>query len=283
MNPDTNDTISILKMSGEREPWDRRKLLRSLRAAKAPEAIIEEIVLHIEKDLHDGMRTSDIYSHAFNLLKRFHRPAAAEYSLKKAMLQLGPSGFPFERFIAHILEAQGFDTQVGVFVKGKCVSHEVDVVAEKKDEIIFVEAKFHNSAAIKSDVKVALYVHARFQDIQKKLDVEKEEKRYTHAWLITNTEFTSQAIQYGQCAGLALTGWNYPKGHTLQDLVQATQMHPLTCLTTLTDKQKNQLLQNGTVLCREIVNDPSHLEQIGISKARIDAIITEGKLLCAVA
>ena len=240
-------------MTGERENWDRTKLERSLRFAKASDELIREIVLHIEKDLHDGMRTVDIYEHAFNLLKKYHRPAAAEYSIKRAILQLGPSGV--------------------------CVTHEVDVVAEKKDERILVEAKFHNSASIKSDVKVALYVHARFQDIQKRLDLEEQTERYTHAWLITNTEFTSQAIQYGSCVGLAMTGWNYPKGHTLQDLIQATQTHPVTCMTTLSDKQKIDLLNHGTVLVREVVDDSSRLAKIGIGKQQIASIVSEGKAL----
>ncbi len=269
-------------MSGEREFWDPKKLERSLYAAKAPPELVKEIVLHVEKDLHDGMRTSDIYEHAFSLLARYHKPVAAEYSLKKAIMQLGPSGFPFERFIAHILEAQGYQTQVGVIVRGACVEHEVDVVAEKNDERIIVEAKYHNSPDIKSDVKVALYVHARFLDIQKRLEVQDGGAHFNRAWLITNTNFTSQAIQYASCAGLALTGWNYPKGHTLQDLIQSTQTHPITCLTTLSDGQKMQLLSTGTVLCREVLEDPSRLARIGIGREHISSITAEGQMLCPV-
>lgn len=272
--------ISIIKMSGEREDWNPAKLERSLRAARANEELVREIVIHVEKDLRDGMSTNDIYEHAFSLLKQYRGPVAAEYSLKKALMQLGPTGFPFERFVAQILTAEGYRTKVGVIVQGACVSHEVDVVAEKEDERILVEAKFHNSPAIKSDIKVALYVHARFQDIHKKLESNPGEEKYNRAWLITNTEFTSQAIQYANCAGLAITGWNYPKGYTLQDLIQRSQTHPLTCLTTLSEPQKSQLLAKGIVLCRTVVDDPSHLERIGINKARISAIIEEGMMLC---
>ncbi len=275
--------ISVIKMTGEREDWSPAKLERSLRAARAPEDLIREIVVHLEKDLHDGMSTNDIYEHALALLKRYRGPAAAEYSLKKAIMQFGPTGFPFERFVAHILNAQGYRTKVGTIVQGACVEHEVDVIAEKEDERILVEAKFHNSAAIKSDVKVTLYVHARFEDIQNKLESIEGETKYNRAWLITNTEFTSHAIQYANCVGLGITGWNYPKGRTLQDLIQATQTHPLTCLTSLTDSQKNQLLAKGIVLCRSVVDDPSHLERIGINKARINAIVEEGAMLCPVA
>lgn len=275
------DPITIIKSSGEREPWNVQKLERSLRAAKASEELVKEITAHIEKDVEDGMRTNDIYEHAFALLKRYDRPTAAQYSLKKAILQLGPSGFPFERFVAEILKAQGYETMVGVIVRGICVEHEVDVVAEKPGERMVVEAKFHNSVEVKSDVKVALYVHSRFMDIQKRYEeVDGDEPKYTRALLVTNTSFTSQAIQYGHCAGLAMTGWNYPKGRTLQDLVQETETHPVTCLTTLSDAQKSALLGEGVVLCHDIVRAPELLEKIGMGKDAVTEAIAEASGLC---
>lgn len=275
--------ILITKASGEREPWDPKKLERSLRAAKATDEMLREIIPHVEKDVHDGINTDDIYTHAFELLKHYSRPVAAEYSLKKAIMQLGPSGFAFEKFIASILAAEGYHTQVGITVPGACVTHEVDVIAEKTGERILVEAKYHNSPEIKSDVKVALYVHARFEDIQKRIEASAAGIGFfTRAWLITNTAFTTQAIQYANCVGLALTGWNYPRGHTLQDLIQATQTHPLTCLTTLTSAHKAALLQSGVVLCADILNNPSHLEKIGLNKSRIASVLSEGGQLCPI-
>ncbi|MDO8521058.1 MAG: restriction endonuclease [bacterium] len=275
--------IFIVKASGERELWDSKKLERSLRAAKADKGLAQEVVRHIEKDLRDGLRTSDIYAHAFSLLKRYDRPLAAEYSLRKSLALLGPTGFPFERFVAKLLEAEGYRTQVGKMVRGACVLHEVDVIAEKDDERILVEAKFHNSSEIKSDVKVALYVAARFDDIAKRMRREEDApKRFTHAWLITNTSFTSQAVKYGTCAGLALTGWNHPKGRTLQDLVQENRMHPVTCLTTLNTPQKTQLLNEGIVLCRDILKNPARLLRLGVNRAKVAAVVKEGERLCPV-
>jgi len=275
--------VTITKASGERELWDEGKLRRSLLAARATKEMIEEIIRHIEKDLRDGISTHAIYTHAFQLLKDRSRPVAAQYSLKKAIMELGPSGFPFEQFIAEILKAEGYRTQVGVIVPGKCVEHEVDVIAEKTGERILVEAKYHNSSEIKSDVKVALYVHARFEDIQKRL----EESAagigfFTRAWLITNTSFTSQAIQYAKCVDLALTGWNYPKGHTLQDIVQKTQTHPITSLTTLSKNQKTALLQSGVVLCNDILDNPDPLVAIGMGKTHITSVMAEGRQLCPI-
>ena len=275
-----SSAISIIKASGVREPWDRAKLERSLRAAKTSDELVSEVITHVEKDLRDGMSTQDIYAHAFELLKRYDRPASMQYGLRKAIMELGPSGFPFERFVAKILEREGYKTSVDVTVRGACVEHEVDIIAEKDDERILVEAKFHNQPSLKTDVKVALYVHARFQDIQKRLEQE-ESMDFNRAWLITNTHFTLQAIQYGTCAGLAMTGWNSPKGRTLQDLIQSTQTHPITCLASLSTAQKHRLLEEGVVLCRDILGDGTVLQKIGMSKAEVGATQSEGQMLCA--
>lgn len=273
--------IMIVKADGERESWDPGKLERSLVAARATKAVAREIIGHIEKDLRDGMRTWDIYAHAHRLLKRYHRPAAARYSLKRAIMQLGPSGFPFERFVAEILRGLGYATSVGVMVKGVCVEHEVDIVAEKEGERILVEAKYHNRPEMKTDVKVALYVDARFRDIERRIEGSAAGIGYfTRAWLITNTSFTTQAIRYASCSGLALTGWNHPKGRTLQDLVELSEAHPVTCLTTLTGPQKSALLEKGLVMCRNIVNDPDALIAAGIPPGRVGAVLHEGKALC---
>jgi hypothetical protein len=270
----------IIKADGEAESWQPSKLRRSLIAAGASADLIEDIIDHVERDLRDGMRTWDIYRHAFALLRRHQRPAAAEYSLKKALMQFGPSGFPFERFVARLLEAEGYQTSVGVMMRGECVTHEVDVLAEKEDEVILVEAKYHNSAALKSDVKVALYVDARFRDIRKRLEHE-DHNRLNRAWLITNTNFTEQAIAYGTCAGLSLTGWNHPSSRTLQDLVQHTRMHPLTCLTTLSSQQKVSLLAKQAVLCRDLLERPDLLSMIGITGSKVKGVIAEASALCA--
>ena len=279
----TREPVYIIKAGGERELWNEAKLVYSLRTAKASEELTREIVGHVEQDIRDGMRTTDIYNHAFELLKRANPHAAAEYSLKRALMQLGPSGFAFEKFIGEILAAEGYRTSTGVMVQGECVEHEVDVVAEKSSERIMVEAKYHNQPDTKSDVKVALYVHARFEDIKKRLSHSAAGMGvFTKAWLITNTSFTTQAIQYAECAGLALTGWNYPKGHTLQDLVQRTQSHPITCLTSLSDHHKSELLQNGIVLCKDIIRDQSALTKMGMNKSSIANVVTEGQSLCPI-
>lgn len=123
--------ISIVKMDGEKAVFDSSKLVSSLERSGANDVGISRILSHVEASLYDGISTKEIYKIAFSLLRKSSRPTAARYKLKKAIMELGPTGFPFEKFVGEILAHQGFSTNVGVIVKGHCVNHEVDVVAEK--------------------------------------------------------------------------------------------------------------------------------------------------------
>ncbi len=273
--------IYIIKAGGYKELWDPKKVERSLKNAKASDEAVAEVMRKLDEEVREGMPTKEIYRIAFSILRKIQRPAAAQYSLKNAIMELGPSGFPFERFFAEILKGEGYHTQVGIIVKGACVEHEVDVIAEREGERYLVEAKYHNSQNIKTDVKVALYVHSRFLDIQAQLKNSAAGIGfYNQSWIITNTSFTTQAIQYGSCVGLKMTGWNYPAGNTLQDMIQRTQTHPITSLTTLTKSQKNVIIEKGHVLCRDVIEMPYLLENIGLSVNRVEAVIKEAKYLC---
>jgi hypothetical protein len=82
-------------------------------------------------------------------------------------MELGPSGFPFEKYVAEILKYQGYRVEVGVIVEGFCVKHEVDIIAEKEAKHFMIECKFHNQPGTFCDVKIPLYINSRFLDIEK--------------------------------------------------------------------------------------------------------------------
>ncbi|HZS42847.1 MAG TPA: ATP cone domain-containing protein [Candidatus Paceibacterota bacterium] len=251
--------IQIIKNTGEREFFDPEKLIDSLRDAGADKLVIEKVVKHIEDELHDGMTTRAIYDHAFQYLKKLQRPVAARYSLKKAIAELGPTGFPFEDYVARIFSSRGYKTLTDQMVLGSCVPHEVDIVAWNKEKLIMCEVKFHNETSPKTDLKVALYVKARFDDLKANIFDYGHERRLDEGWLITNTKFTETAIHYGECYGLKMVGWDYPKKGNLQQFIEDQELHPITCLTTLTSAEKTDLLANKIVLCRELLENHHHL------------------------
>ena len=276
-----NKSINIIKYSGDVVPFKSEKLINSLRRAKASDAVIEEIVEHIKDTIYDGITTKKIYQTAFNMLKRKSRVSASKYKHKKAIMELGPSGFPFEKLVGKLLAHEGFDTKVGVIVQGNCVQHEVDVIAQKDNYHYMIECKYHSDQGRFCNVKIPLYIHSRFLDVEKKWVYQKGHEAKLHkGGVYTNTRFTTDAIQYGKCVGLLLTSWDYPMGNGLKDRIDKSGLHPLTALTTMTKAEKTKLLDKGIVLCKELYEMPVLLDKIGIEKSRHKKILEDSEALC---
>ncbi|MBX4195512.1 restriction endonuclease [Candidatus Parcubacteria bacterium] len=212
--------IEIVKESGMREAFEPAKLRASLLRAGADEDAVAAVMAHMMNELKDGMTTKDIYNHAFKILSDWKKPVAQKYSLRRALMEMGPTGFPFENLIAEVLKGQGFETLTDQTVLGGCVPHEVDVVAWNDKKLIMVEAKFHNELGTKTDLKVALYVKARIDDLKENtFSYGGRDRKLSEGWLITNTKFSSTAIHYGICQNLTMIGWNYPEKGNLEDMI----------------------------------------------------------------
>ncbi len=271
--------ILVTKADGEQEAFDPGKLEHSLQLAGASSTMRARITAHVMRELRVGMTTEDIYRHAFEILRQDEAvPVAARYSIKRAVFALGPSGFPFEQFFAEVLRAHGWKAQTGVALTGRCAPHEVDVFAEKNGKRVGIEAKFHNDASGKTDIKDALYVRARYEDLR---TTPLASSRVDEGWLVTNTQFTKNAIRYAQCSGLTLIGWDYPRTRGLLALIEEARVHPLTCLTSLSDTEKRRLLEQKIVLCKDI-KTPHVLREFGVKPERIPQVLEEARQLCGI-
>ena len=263
--------VTIIKKDGTSEIFNPKKLEESLARSGAASDVVTKIVTHITEEIYDGATTDFIYSHAFQLLEKSEDPGTARfrYSLRRAVAELGPSGFPFEKYVAEVFAAHGYSTSVGMKLKGKCVTHEIDVIAENEEEIITAELKFHNKLAIKTDLKVSLYVNSRFQDI---IDTGYYGEKKARPYLITNTKFSSNAIKYAECEGtLELMGWDYPRRGkpNLHDFIQTSKIHPITALTSFSKKEHQLLLDAGFITCRDLKrNGGQDVHALGIIPGR---------------
>lgn len=256
----------IKKASGEMQEFSVEKLQRSLERAGAEATLAEEIAEYISRQVYDGLSTKVIHARALAMLKTRRKSYAARYNLKRAIAALGPSGFPFERYVARLFDAMGYTTSVGVVLRGKCISHEVDVVLSKDNIRGLTECKFHALPGMKCDVKIPLYIHSRFQDIESFEDHGKHQER--EGWVVTNTRFTDDASAYGSCVGLKLLGWNTgPLGESLERLVDTRGLHPVTCLTSITAERKRQLLADGVVLCQDLLKRADIVDAKAIAEA----------------
>jgi len=269
--------MQVTKADGGVEQFDAAKLEHSLELAGATSTVRARVLAAVMHELQPMMSTETIYRRAFDVLRKDENlPVAARYSVKRAVFALGPSGFPFEVFLAEILRAHGWRTSTGVSLVGRCAPHEVDVLAEKNGKRVGIEAKFHNDPGGKTDIKDTLYVRARYEDLAQ---APEGTNRVDEGWLVTNTRFTHNAVRYAQCSGLTLIGWDHPRTRGLLTLIEEARVHPLTALTTLSEGEKRHLLDRKIVLCKSI--QTSHiLKEFGVKPERIPIVLEEAKRLC---
>ncbi|MBN2858148.1 MAG: restriction endonuclease [Candidatus Delongbacteria bacterium] len=272
----------VKKSNGETEEFSSEKLERSLTNAGADSLLIPEIIKEISIKLFNGITTRQIYSEAFSILKKRKNHTAAKYKLKQAIMELGPTGYPFESFIGKILEKQGYKTEVGIVVDGFCVTHEVDVIATKERDQYIVECKYGVSSDKTVSVQVPLYVRSRVDDIIKKREFSGDYDRYIfHGMVATNTRFSPDSISYGKCAGLHLLGWDYPSDNGLKDLIDRNRIYPVTVLSNLTKAQKQTLLNNGIVVCSQIIDDPKVLDLLQLTAPKLKNLLKETRTICS--
>lgn len=266
--------IQVTKASGKKEEFNEEKVMASIRRARIAKSIEDKVLSHVKSKIYEGIPTSEIYHHIIEFLGESESPfSKSRYSLKEAIMNLGPTGYPFEDFIAKILESQGYNTQTRQILMGKCITHEVDVLAKKDGKTSMIEAKFHNHAGTRSEVHVALYTYARFLDIKDKNNIDEP-------WLVTNTKTSLDASTYGLCVGLKIMSWNYPDNSSLRELIEKSRLHPITMLTTIPNALKNTLLNNHIVLCKDIHENPSVLNEIPLSPEEKNQALAELSFIC---
>ncbi len=277
-----SESVNLIKMSGEQEPFSEQKYRESLRRAGASEALIDQVLAEVHPQLREGMTTKELYKLTHQLLdKKAKHGTSGRYHIKQALIKLGPSGYPFEHYIGRLFKRQGYTVDVGIEVRGICVSHEVDVVGVKGDERLLVECKFHGRQGARSGVQVPLYVSARFEDVMEFCTKEPEcQAAYTGCWIVSNTRFTTTAVQYAECRKLTVLSWDYPKGKGLASLIDEFDLHPITCLSKLPKKMISTLLKNGIVLCSDVVEKKEELVQLGVAENIIDDVVEEARAVC---
>ncbi len=245
--------IKITKASGRIEDLNTDKLRESLMRSGADRDAAEEVISRILFEIEPYMTTRRIYRLAKRYLKQFNRASELRYSLKKALLKLGPSGYPFERYYGDILKHHGYTTETGIIIEGRCVKHEVDVFAKKDNEISTVECKYHNRPGLATDIKVAMYVYARFRDLGHAFKLQDPDKVFK-GWLVTNTRFTLDAIQYAKCMGFFLRSWGYPEHDSLEKMIEDRKLYPVTVLSGMKSGLARKLIQKDIILLKDLVS-----------------------------
>ncbi len=273
--------MKIVKHSGNIVEFNPSKLRQSLLKSGASPMTVSTILKTIEKEVYEGISTKQIYKMAFGLLKKECHSLAARYNLKEAVRLLGPAGFFFEKYIARLFAAEKYQTVTNLVLRGNCVSHEIDVLIKKNEEIAMVECKFHMGKDVHSDVKIPMYILSRFNDLKdNRHAIFTRNDVISKCWIVSNNRFTSDAIAFAKCSKLNLLCWDFPENNNLKTKNDTNHLYPVTCLTTLSLAEKDKLLVMDVILVKEIINNSECLEKIGLSPNRIKNVIKESSQLC---
>lgn len=268
--------IRVTKRSGEEVVFDDSRVIRSMeRVGVAPE-LFDRVLAHIKEKVQadNTITTDEIFYHIREFLVKKDKRSALKFNLRQAIFDLGPTGFPFEKFLARVFEDHGYRAKTDLQMEGECVNHEIDILLEKDGKREIVEAKFHNQNFGKTDVQVMLYTYARFLDVSGKNNID-------GVWVATNTKLTLDAINYARCKGLKALSWNFPENGSLAEFVEKPKMYPITTLTDLTIEEKRRLIDNGVVLASDLlkISDQDLRDKFLINDDRIILIKSDAKLI----
>lgn len=272
--------MMVTKHSGEKEAFSDEKLVHSLQQSGISSSIISSILVQIHNQLYHGIPTRRIHQKVRKLLINANE-SVSNYCLKQSILELVNLGCSFETYIGYILRTLGYETHVNVTLRGTHAIHEIDVIAEKEDCHYMIECAFHDKQGVKNDIRLPLYSHSRFNDVEHSWRKQSGQRdKFHQGWIVTNNRLTSHAIAYSESVGLRVLGWDYPAESSLKLLISAYGLHPITCITGLTRADKKELLDREMVLCRTLCDNSEVLQDLNFEYSKIRKVLNEGKKLC---
>ncbi len=252
--------IHVVKADGSRAPFDINKVKATCIRAGASKVAATRIARSVLEQCYDGISTKEIYGQVLAALAfETDEPGLQHrYRLKESLMLMGPAGFTFEGYVRQVLEHHDYAVEaMGVKVKGKCVEHEIDIVAINKEsnEKFMVECKYHNTPGIRTGLKESLYTHARF------LDLNEAGRSFDQEMLVTNTNVTDEVLQYSACVGQLILSWRHPRDRGLEKMIEEKGLYPVTMLK-LTRSELAAFSQANFMIAKDLLD--LHLDQFSI-------------------
>lgn len=274
--------IYVINARGEKEIFSKEKVYKSALRAGASKDLAKEVAGIVEGKIYPDIKTFEIYQNVRSLLKQKEPRTGIKYQIKDSIRKLGPTGFPFEKFVASIFRTRGFKTRTNLILKGKCLSYEIDFLAESDKEIFVGECKFHRDAGKMVDQNVTLSNHSRFLDIINGRHFSSSKKE-VKTILVTNNKFSSSAKRYSKCMNLDVLGWGYPVQNSLQKEIEDNKLYPITILPSCRGFLRDILSDNKIILAKDLLNlDSKKLaHRLKLREEVLRGIIKEANIVLA--
>ncbi|MFX1510212.1 MAG: ATP cone domain-containing protein [Promethearchaeota archaeon] len=262
----------VVKWDGRTEEFDSTKIVRTLTRMGAPQTVAEEIADDLDDRIEEGMTTKEIYDIAVSELETHREVVEFRRDLRDGLARIG-SGFIFEDYVRLLLEEYGYKASGNVVIQGACVDHEVDSIAERGDETVYVEIKHHSVLERYTPFEVTLSAKAKWDDLQAGCDQGLNDCTFDRVLIVTNTRLTKHAQRYAECVGIEHFGWNTPQGRGIDWFIENKKLYPVTILRTVTDEERDVLYTHKILTLNQLVNaDP---KTVGLSENRVKELIEE--------
>ncbi len=274
----------VINSNGEKEPFSFQKVYDSARRSGAPKELAQDIARIIKKEAYAGIKTSKIFKRIKELLQRKSPKVALRFDLKEGMRRLGPTGFPFEKYIGEILKSLGYKVKINRYLPGRCIrSYEIDFIAEKENLIYIGECKYRNLFGDRVHSSDALTNYARFLDILNgsHFRAKKYKNSAIKTMMVTNTKFTNRALDYLYCMKVNFLGWKCPPKEGLEYLIEKEKLYPITILPSLKGRLKEIFVSEKIMLAKDAlkINPQRFAKKFRISAQRFYPLIKEAKIL----
>jgi len=244
--------IFVTKFDGRKQPFIKSKIVRTCLRMHATPQQARAVADRIEKEAYDGIPTKEILRMIFTYMKDFKPEIKYQIDLREAISLLRPKP-DFEKFVGLLLYSEGYSVEQNLIIPGKCVEHEIDAVARKGDEIIYVEVKHHMNHHTYTGLDVFLEANSTLEDLKEGYKEKKHNINFTKTLVVCNTKISEHAKAYADCKSIGYMGWRFPEQRGLESIIEEKKLYPITMLKSLDPKVEVRLGDSGIVLLKQIL------------------------------
>ena len=258
--------IHVTKADGSKQPFDKQKIFRTCTRMRATPEAARAVADKIESKIYEGITTKIILQMIFRYMKEYRPAVKHQIDLRQAIAFMRPQP-DFEKYVALLLTQQGYSVDSNKIVKGKCVEHEIDAIARKGSEVVYVEVKHHFQHHTFTGIGVFLEAWASYVDLLEGYEEAKNPYRFNKVMVICNTKISEHAQQYAACKGILYTGWNYPARSSMEEMVRVKSLYPTTMMKNLDKTTVARLGDAGIITLKQLAD--SNVAELA-AKANID-------------
>jgi len=270
--------IFVTKVDGRKQVFEKSKIYKTcVRMGATPEQA-EQIAEKIASEVYDGISTKRILNMIFSYMKIFKPEFKYKIDLREAISMLRPKP-DFETFVAQLLKSEGYEVRQNVILSGECVEHEIDVIATKGNEIVYVEVKHHLNPHAYTGLDVFLEAYSAFLDLKDGYKTGKNKINFNKVLVVCNTKISDHAKKYSECRGIMHIGWKYPVENGLERMIEERKLYPITILKGVDQKTRNKLCDAGIVTLKQLLeNDVKEMQRkTNIEKNKLNLLISKAR------